>query len=296
MAARATVLKALLRERHLQGHQSFCKEYDKVAVKLDPDLRGSWPSKAQFYRWLSGELAGMPYPHHCRILESMFHGWKAEQLFQPHDSAIGFVPEPARKPELAPEPPASPNGTAAPENLAGITSAFASRTEFAESMPPNRLFDGARTIQVAGLSLNILCQHYSDKSLAKLLESDAIIQCLFLDPDGQRIKDREQEENLPDGHLTALTRLNMEALARLRSRLPEDVRDNMSVRTYDETIRFNITIVDDAKCVVQPYLPDARGLESPTFVAEHQPDVPGLFDTFQQAFRSMWERAKEVPQ
>lgn len=88
------VLKVLLQHLQLQTHRAFCREYDRVAAKADPTLRGGWPSKAQFYRWLSGELIGLPYPDHCRILESMFPEWKVDQLFQTHDGGIQFVPEP----------------------------------------------------------------------------------------------------------------------------------------------------------------------------------------------------------
>ena len=59
-------------------------------------------------------------------------------------------------------------------------------------------------------------------------------------------------------------------------------------------MRFNITVIDDATCVVQPYLPDARGVESPTFVIEKQPGLPGLFETFSQVFESMWARSGEI--
>ncbi len=94
MDATPVVLKVLLQHRHLQTHRAFCREYDRVAAKADPTLRGGGPSKAQFYRWLSGELVGLPYPDHCRILESMFPGWKVDQLFQAHEGGIDFVPEP----------------------------------------------------------------------------------------------------------------------------------------------------------------------------------------------------------
>jgi hypothetical protein len=75
-------LKVLLREKHWQTYATFCKEYDKAAKVIDPDLVGSWPSRAQLHRWLSGELKGLPYPDHCRILEAMLPGWTAEQLFE----------------------------------------------------------------------------------------------------------------------------------------------------------------------------------------------------------------------
>jgi hypothetical protein len=75
-------LKIVLRQQHLQTHGPFCREYDKVARTIDPELEGTWPSRAQFHRWLSGDLKGLPYPHHCRVLEKMCPGWTAEQLFE----------------------------------------------------------------------------------------------------------------------------------------------------------------------------------------------------------------------
>jgi hypothetical protein len=43
----------------------------------------SYPSRAQLHRWLSGSVRSLPYPDHCRVLEEMFPGWTAEQLFSP---------------------------------------------------------------------------------------------------------------------------------------------------------------------------------------------------------------------
>ena len=110
------VLKVLLQHRHLQTHRAFCREYDRVAAKADPTLRGGWPSKAQFYRWISGELVGLPYPDHCRILERMFPDWKVDQLFQIYDGGIDFVPEPptprVQAPNIQPVSQTKENGSA----------------------------------------------------------------------------------------------------------------------------------------------------------------------------------------
>jgi hypothetical protein len=76
-------LKAVLRQQHLQTHTGFCREYDKVARMIDPELVGTYPSRAQFHRWLSGELKGLPHPHHCRVLEKMCPGYSAARLFEP---------------------------------------------------------------------------------------------------------------------------------------------------------------------------------------------------------------------
>lgn len=75
-------LKKLLRERHWQKYGTFCREYDRVAVTIDPGLFGTAPSRGQLHRWLGNELKGLPYPDHCLVLEGMFPGWTAAELFE----------------------------------------------------------------------------------------------------------------------------------------------------------------------------------------------------------------------
>ena len=83
MSEQPILLKLLLRERHWQNYGTFCAQYDKAAARIDPDLAGSYPSRAQLHRWLTGSLRSLPYPDHCRVLEEMLPGWTAEQLFHP---------------------------------------------------------------------------------------------------------------------------------------------------------------------------------------------------------------------
>ncbi|WP_425303476.1 DUF5919 domain-containing protein [Nocardia wallacei] len=42
---------------------------------------------------------------------------------------------------------------------------------------------------MVGLSLNLLCQHYCDTDLMRLLRSGAVLRCLFLDPDRDHIRE-----------------------------------------------------------------------------------------------------------
>ena len=296
IAAKQTRLKALLKQRHLQGHVAFKREYNRVAKKVDPELVDSAPCKAQFYRWLSGELTSLPYADHCRVLEEMFKGWTAAQLFELHDGTLEAFPESPGQPKmkvasnparLAATPPIT-------TRVADIVAAFTSRSDFMHEMPPHRLFSGVKRIRIVGLSLNLLCQSYPDKSLQDLLEAGTRVECLFLDPEGQNICIREQEEGHQVGHLANLTSLNIQALRRIEIRLSDEAKGRLEIRCYDETARFNITILDNAICIVQPYLPDSRGVESPTLVLKRQDDMAGLYDTFTRVFESMWDRAKEV--
>ncbi len=83
MAGQPLLLKVLLRERHWQNYATFCVEYDKAARRIDASLAGTYPSRAQLHRWLTGALRSLPYADHCRVLEEMFPGWTAEQMFHP---------------------------------------------------------------------------------------------------------------------------------------------------------------------------------------------------------------------
>jgi len=83
MLEQPIMLKVLLGQRHWQNYATFCAEYNKAASKLDPGLKQTFPSRAQLHRWLSGSLRSLPYADHCRVLEEMFPGWTAEQMFQP---------------------------------------------------------------------------------------------------------------------------------------------------------------------------------------------------------------------
>lgn len=80
--ADTTLLRELLRQRHLK-YETFRAEYEKVASATAP--ADAAPSRAQFYRWVSGQLkGGTPYPDACRVLETMFPPWTAADLFGPY--------------------------------------------------------------------------------------------------------------------------------------------------------------------------------------------------------------------
>ena len=81
--AKPVVLKSLLRRKHWQTYRTFCLQYDEAARTIDASLVGSYPSRAQLHRWQSGDLKGLPYPHHCQVLEVMFPGITAAQMFMP---------------------------------------------------------------------------------------------------------------------------------------------------------------------------------------------------------------------
>ncbi|MGH3645648.1 MAG: DUF5919 domain-containing protein [Micromonosporaceae bacterium] len=95
------------------------------------------------------------------------------------------------------------------------------------------------------------------------------------------------------GRLSVLTDLNIHLLLqRVRDKLPEEQRGNIELAVYDETVRNNIILVNDDLCVAQPYLNDARGLDSPTFVIERRWQDQGLFRVYEEVFTTLWKRSR----
>ncbi|MEU7633844.1 DUF5919 domain-containing protein [Nocardia sp. NPDC049220] len=282
-----TVLKALLQQRHWQTVSAFNREYDRIAERIEPEIVGCGPKKAQFYRWLSGDINSLPYPHHCRVLQAMFPEWSVAELFAEY---TGASDELDRGSSTAKD---FDSKSMPRSRTADVESIYPNRLDFVREMPPQEIFKTARTIDMVGISLNMLCQQYSDTDILRLLESGTAIRCLFLDPTGTYIGQREAEEGHTTGVLSSLTDLNIRGLQRVQRRVREDALGDIQIRTYDAPVRFNITIVDEELCVMQPYLPQARGVESPTFVARKS-NTDGIFNTFATVFESMWNDGRET--
>jgi hypothetical protein len=290
MTAHPTVLAALLEDRGLDRYGSFCAAYQKAAGALDKQLARSVPSRAQFHRWLTGDLRRLPYTDHCRVLEQMLTGYSAQQLFGPRPE--GALPAPVRaKRETAAHATSRVLG---PAGMAGVVAVFASRTEFTAEVDPISLFGQAPRVRAAGLSLNLICQQVPDQYLRQWLADGGELSCLFLDPDGEAIKAREREEEHLLGNLSVLTRLNIDILSRLRDRLPDPASDRLRLAVYDETIRFNLILSGDNTCIAQPYLPKARGVDSPTMLIQATAAPGGLFPVFEQVYVALAERSKPV--
>ena len=210
----------------------------------------------------------------------------ADGLHIPHQGRLALFLGEREAPDVA------DHGLTVNGSYADVTAIYASRSEFTSHMPPHALFDSASDIRAAGLSLNLLCQQYADHRLRHLVTNGGQVRLLFLDPAGSAIRGREIEERFDPGHLGSLTTLNLQSILRIRDRLPGELADRMQVATYDQTIRFNLTLIDRRLCIAQPYLPHSRGVESPTMVIENRNRPDGLYPVFEQIFTELWEGAQ----
>jgi hypothetical protein len=179
---------------------------------------------------------------------------------------------------------------------AGITAAYASRSDFLADYPAADLLAGASLIRASGLALNMICQQYATSALRDSIEDGTEMRLLFLAPGSQAMLDREIEEDYPPGACDALTRLNMGILAsQVRARLSPAAKGRLRIGVIADTLRFNILLIDGGTCVAQPYLPHARGLDSPTMMIRRTGGpVRGLHETFDSLFEQQWDRRETV--
>lgn len=86
----ANLLKILLDARHMHAYSEFIAEYKRLAKELDLPRNAVPPTKSQYYRWVGGQVRTLPQGHHCVVLERMFPGRTAQELFgheRPRDAA-----------------------------------------------------------------------------------------------------------------------------------------------------------------------------------------------------------------
>lgn len=162
---------------------------------------------------------------------------------------------------------------------------YRNRTDFDRNFSYARMFEHAQNILAVGISLNVIANNYSKDNLAQsIIEEDCKIQVCFLDPNGKRCAEREEEENYPARTLADLTSssiLLMQILCRRIGRIEPGRSQNLEIRTYDLTPRFNIYIVDDTLMTVQNY-GYGRGGDTPTLLLKRK-TRGGLFDFYASA-------------
>jgi hypothetical protein len=277
------LLKVLLKQRHLHVYSSFAREYRRVASKIDRELVSTGPSKAQFYRWISGDLINMPHSQHCRVLEAMFPDWSVEQLFQLYSGSLEFIPEsspkattPARSttPSAAPPPP-----TNVPAEFVGM---YAHRADTPDELWLNLLKGANERIDLfANASLFLPEDNPEAIAIIKRKATAGVrVRVLLGDPNSEAAKLRGYEERLHEG---IPGRIQM-ALAYYRPLL--DV-DGVGFR-LQATALYNSIFRYDNDMLINQHIYGTYGYIAPVLHLRKKPGAD-LFDTYMRSFDRVWD-------
>jgi transcriptional regulator with XRE-family HTH domain len=177
-----------------------------------------------------------------------------------------------------------------------IQGIYRSRTEFNRDFSYPRLFENATHILAVGISLNAIALNYSrEQIIESIIEHKRTYQLCFLDPNGTKCAEREQEEGYIQGTLRDLTRLNMHHIQIIQNylhKIKPDYLQYLQMRVYNLLPRLNIYIIDETFMTVQCYA-YGRGEDTPTFVLKRQSNN-GLFDFYTRAAKHVLEQTKPI--
>jgi len=174
---------------------------------------------------------------------------------------------------------------------------YRTRTEFNRDFSYAKMFEDAQeSILATGISLNTIALTYSRDDLTEAItRRNCTIQLCFLDPNGKRCLEREEEENYTDRTLSNLTNVNIMLMKTLFNQIKKtnpEYTNNFEIKTYDLTPRFNIYIVDDILMTVQSY-GYGRGEDTPTLLLRRK-TKGGLFDFYASAAKHILEHSTDV--
>lgn len=274
MDTSGTALKALLRQRHLQEHRAFCRAYDKAAKSIDPRLVGSAPSKATFYRWLSGDIAKLPYPSHCQVLETMLPGWTAPELFKPWSGD---------EPPTPPNVPTKPDMPSEAEEQSELVKLYPYR-----SAVPSDLWD--KLLKRASQQVDILVyvgMFMTEKpnllaTLKKKAEAGAQVRLLFGDRDSIAVIQRSRDENIGEGTISAKID---HAIAHFK---PLKDVEGIEVRTHG-TVLYNSIYRFDDEMIVNPHVFGKIASHAPAMHLHRLP-TGDMFSTYADSFDEVWKQ------
>lgn len=270
--APSIVLKALLQQRHLHTHSAFRREYERAAERIDKSLKAGWPSKAQFYRWLSGELAGLPHVDHCRVLESMFPGWTVAQLFEPYDGTTGFAPEPLTPQALTPDP-VDPTGA--------VVRFYHHRADTPKSLWMDLLTGANVNIDLFANASLFLPEENPEAIgiLRKKAAGGTKVRIMLADPEHPAMELRGREERLYDG---IAGRIKM-AWAYYR---PLIGLDGIEFHMHG-TALYNSIFRYDNQMLVNQHIYGAYGYIAPILHIRRVVEAD-LFETYMKSFERIW--------
>jgi transcriptional regulator with XRE-family HTH domain len=173
---------------------------------------------------------------------------------------------------------------------------YRNRVQFNRDFSYASMFADAQSIIAVGIGLNAIAQNYSKDDLTNtIIEKDCKVQLCFLDPRGDKCASREIEENHSPNYIADMTSANIISMQAIKRRIGRDNplhANNLELRAYNLTPRFNIYVVDDTLMTVQHY-GYGRGGDTPTLLLRREMQG-GLFDFYASAVKYIVEHSTMI--
>lgn len=171
-----------------------------------------------------------------------------------------------------------------------IQAVFATRASMNQSCRFNELIAEAKSVRVVGISNSELTARINPEAIINCIDNGGSIEMLFLDPDGQFTKQREQEENQRPNRIKTITNVNIDTALGFYDRLTKN-KENFTLYKYDKQPRMNMIFVDD-KLILQYYANNIPGIQNPSFLVQRQANNSPVFEFCEKVYNYLKESAE----
>ena len=172
-----------------------------------------------------------------------------------------------------------------------IKEVFATRAIMNQSCHFDEMIAKAKSVKAVGISNSELTARINPQAIKKCIENGGEIELLFLDPQGEYTRLREEEEELRTNRIKNITNINIETALGIKEKLGNNM-DNFKLYTYDLQPRMNMIFVDD-KLILQYYSNKIAGIDNPTFFLEKK-DISPVYDFCLKAYETLKADKKEI--
>lgn len=172
-----------------------------------------------------------------------------------------------------------------------IKEVFATRAAMNPGCQFDDLIANAHFVRVVGISNSEMTARINPNAIINCVENGGTIEILFLDPEGQYTKLREEEEGLRSGRIKNITYVNIETAIQFYDRLQMH-KDNFNLYIYDKQPRMNMIFIDNY-LILQYYANNIPGIENPSFLIEKQDNSP-IFKFCEKVYNYLRAEAKRI--
>jgi len=154
---------------------------------------------------------------------------------------------------------------------------FSKRSSMSQQINLPQLITTSSSIRAVGISNSELTMKMDLEAIKFAIDKGSKIELLFLAPDSKFTREREIEEGLRPTKIKNITLFNIDNAIDTREKLPEKLRSNYRIFTYDLQPRMNIIILDNY-AILQYYANKLQGMSNPCFFIEKQSFNSPLYD------------------
>lgn len=186
----------------------------------------------------------------------------------------------------------TPDSWVTAQTTTEITTVFAKRSFMSQACNLPKMVACSKTIRCLGISNSEMTVKMTPEAVKFALEHGSTIELLFLDPEGEFTRQREEEEKHRPNRIKKITIQNIEHALDLRDELPAEQKERFKLLKYNLQPRINMILLD-SNLILQYYANTVAGLSNPCFLIEKK-EISPLYDFCTGVYEEIRKSATDI--